>query len=248
MKRNDTYVSAAEPAPAAPARPAPTVELVSGKVLDNLWGGVGVSVALSAIYALLRIGAANLGVMGLPDWQHAAWAGLVFVLTGALAFGALTAWRASLDERERQGELDGLREDREAMQADIDEMAQEIAEYRKLYENAVSDLAEARAALHQAMGRNSDRYRAPEDDPVAPSVERDAQFLLQLMHSKQPAGWQSVTKTYNDWNRDRWEAARDLLEAAGVVRTVGNQTKLSELTYQASVSKLGAYCHSEWDS
>ena len=102
MKRNDasTYVSAAEPAaPAAPARPAPTVELVSGKVLDNLWGGVGVAVALSAIYALARIALANLGIMGLPAWQHAAWAGLVFALVGLTAFGMLTAWRASLDER-----------------------------------------------------------------------------------------------------------------------------------------------------
>lgn len=249
MKRNESYVSAAEPTAPAPAtRPAPTVELVSGKVLDNLWGGVGVAVALSAGYALVRIALANLGMMPLPTLVDVAWAVVAFVLVGALAFGVLTAWRASLDERERQGELDGLREDREAMQADIDEMAQEIAEYRKLYENAVSDLAEARAALHQAMGRNSDRYRAPEDDPVAPSVERDAQFLLQLMHAGQPAGRKSVTDLYSDWTRPRWEAARDLLEAAGVVRTVGNQTKPVESTYQASVGKLGAYCHSEWDS
>jgi hypothetical protein len=172
----------------------------------------------------------------------------VFALLGAAAFGVLTAWRASLDERERQGELDTLRDNEDAMLADIEVMATELAEYKRLYQNAVVDLAESRAVLHQAMGRNSDRYRAPEDDQVAASVERDAQFLLQLMHSKQPAGWQSVTKTYKDWNRDKWEAARDLLEAAGVVRTVGNQTKLSELTYQASVGKLGAYCHSEWDS
>lgn len=246
MKRNDadTFV-----APVAPAtRPAPTVELVSGKVLDNAWGGVGAAVALSAGYALVRIALANLGMMPLPSLVDAAWAIVIAIIIGAIVFGALTLWRASLDERERQGELDGLREDRALMQADIDELAEQVAEYRRLYENAVSDLAEARAALHQAMGRNSDRYRAPEDEPVAASVERDAQFLLQLMHSKQPAGWQSVTRTYNDWNRDRWEAARDLLEAAGVVRTVGNQTKLSELTYQASVGKLGAYCHGEWDS
>lgn len=248
MKRNDTYVSAAEPAPAAPARPAPTVELVSGKVLDNLWGGVGVSVALSAIYALLRIGAANLGVMGLPDWQHAAWAGLVFVLTGALAFGALTAWRASLDERERQGDINAMASRIADDDEYIDELEAKVEEYRRLYENSVQDLAEARAALHQAMGRNSDRYRAPEDDPVAPSVERDAQFLLQLMHAGQPAGRKSVTDLYSDWSRPRWEAARDLLEAAGAVRTVGNQTKPVESTYQASVGKLGAYCHQEWDS
>lgn len=246
MKRNDadTFV-----APVVPAtRPAPTVELVSGKVLDNFYGGVGAAVALSAGYALLRIILANLGIMALPSLVEAAWAVVAFALVGLLAFGSLTAWRASLDERERQGELDGLREDRGLMLADIEELAAQVAEYRRLYENAVNDLAEARAALHQALGRNSDRYRAPEANPVAASVERDAQFLLQLMHSKQPAGWQSVTRTYNDWNRDRWEAARDLLESAGVVRTVGNQTKLSELTYQASVGKLGAYCHSEWDS
>ena len=254
MKRQDTaaknWVPNVEPTPvpAAPARPAPTVELVSGKVLDNLWGGVGVAVALSAIYALVRIALANIGMMPLPDLQHAAWAGLVFALVGLTAFGALTAWRASLDERERQGDINAMA----ARIADddeyIDTLEAKVDEYRRLYENSVQDLAEARAALHQAMGRNSDRYRAPEQDPVPSSVERDAQFLLQLMYSGKPAGRKSVTDLYKDWTRPRWEAARDLLEAAGVVRTVGNQTEPGEATLQAATSKLGAYCHSEWDS
>lgn len=250
MKRHDAYVSAVEPAPvtATPARPAPTADSVSAKWRDNAGAWIGVTVLLSAGYALLRIGAANVGIAPLPDWQHAAWSLLVFILIGGAVFGWLMAWRSSLDERERQGEINGMVERIEDDAEYIDALEASVTEYRSLYENAVRDLAESRAALHQAMGRNSDRYRAPEDDPVTASVERDAQFLLQLMYSGQPAGWQSVTGKYNDWNRKKWEAARDLLEAAGCISTVGNQTKPSEATHQAAVSKLGAYCHSEWDS
>ena len=250
MKRNGAFVPAVEPSPvtATPARPAPTADSVSAKWRDNAGAWIGVTVLLSAGYALLRIGAANVGMMPLPDWQHAAWSLLVFTLIGGAVFGWLMAWRSSLDERERQGEIDGMVARIEDDAEYIDALETSVTEYRSLYENAVRDLADSRAALHQAMGRNSDKYRAPEEETVTASVERDAQFLLQLMYSGQPAGWQVVTKTYNDWNRKKWEAARDLLEAAGVVRTVGNQTKPSELTHQAAVSKLGAYCHSEWDS
>ena len=250
MKRHDAYVPAVEPAPvtATPARPAPTADSVSAKWRDNLGAWIGVTVLLSAGYALLRIGAANVGIVPLPGAEHSAWSFGVFTLIGGVAFGWLMAWRSSLDERERQGEIDGMVARIEDDAEYIEQLEEKVTEYRSLYENAVRDLAESRAALHQAMGRNSDKYRAPEEETVTASVERDAQFLLQLMYSGQPAGWQSVTGKYNDWNRKKWEAARDLLEAAGCISTVGNQTKPSELTHQAAVSKLGAYCHSEWDS
>ena len=253
MKRKDVWVSAEAPQPTAPApatRPAPTPDSVSAQWRDNLGMGIGVFCVLVSGFFIAQIVSGKFGL-----WRNfwtdidttATWIAFSF-LAGVQAYGWLMAWRSSIDEIERQNTINILRSNETAMLEDINALVAKRDEYEQKYENAIVSLAEARAALHQAMGRNSDRYRAPEDDPVAPSVERDAQFLLQLMHSKQPAGWQSVTKTYKDWNRDKWEAARDLLEAAGAVRTVGNQTKLSELTYQASVGKLGAYCHSEWDS
>lgn len=244
MKRNDTYVSAAEPTPAAPARPAPTVELVSGKVLDNLWGGVGVAVALSAIYALARIALANLGMMGLPDWQHAAWAGLVFALTGALAFGALTAWRASLDERERQGDMNAM----VARIADDDDyietLEKKIAAMELERANLIDDLAETRRSLHQAMGQASARYRQPEEE-VEPEAERNAKFLLQLAYRDKWRGRDYIVKTYDNWTPTMWTEARNLLELAGIVRTVGRETELLKPDYASAVVTLAAYCHND---
>ena len=244
MKRNDTYVSAAEPTPAAPSRPAPTVELVSGKVLDNLWGGVGVAVALSAIYALARIAAANLGVMPLPTWQHAAWAAHVFALIGLFAFGALTAWRASLDERERQGDINAMA----ARIADddeyIDTLEQKIAAMELERANLIDDLAETRRSLHQAMGQASARYRQPEED-VEPEAERNAKFLLQLAYRDKWRGRDYIVKTYDNWTPTMWTEARNLLELAGIVRTVGRETELLKPDYASAVVTLAAYCHND---
>lgn len=245
MKRKDVWVSAEAPQPTAPApatRPAPTVELVSGKVLDNLWGGVGVAVALSAGYALVRILLANLGMMPLPSLVDVAWALVAFVLVGALAFGMLTAWRASLDERERQGELDGLREDREAMQADIDELVSELAEYKRLYQNAQDDIAEMRRSLHASMANASQRYRQPEQE-VEAEAERNAKFLLQLAYRGEKWGRDRIVQTYDNWTPTMWTEARNLLELAGIVRTVGRTTELLKPDFATAVVALAAYCH-----
>lgn len=248
MKRQDTaaknWVPNVEPAHAAPARPAPTVELVSGKVLDNLWGGVGVAVALGAIYALLRIGAANLGMMQLPSWQHAAWAGLVFSLVGLFAFGALTAWRASLDERERQGDINAMA----ARIADddeyIDTLEAKIAAMELERANLIDDLAETRRSLHQAMGQASARYRQPDED-VEPEAERNAKFLLQLAYRDKWRGRDYIVKTYDNWTPTMWTEARNLLELAGIVRTVGRETELLKSDYSSAVVALAAYCHND---
>lgn len=249
MKRNDTattgknYVPAVEPA-TAPGRAAPTVELVSGKVLDNLWGGVGVAVALSAIYALLRIGMANVGMMPLPDWQHAAWAGLVFALVGLFAFGALTAWRASLDERERQGDINAMAARIEDDNEYIESLEQKIAAMEVERANLIDDLAETRRSLHQAMGQASARYRQPEED-VEPEAERNAKFLLNLAYRGDKWGRDHIVRTYDNWTPTMWTDARNLLEIAGIVRTVGRQSELLKPDYSSAVVALSAYCHND---
>ena len=227
MKRNDTYVSAAEPTPAAPARPAPTVELVSGKVLDNLWGGVGVAVALSAIYALARIGMANLGIMPLPDWQHAAWAGLVFSLVGLFAFGALTAWRASLDERERQGDIDSMRDAIDDRDEYIDELEAKVAELRSRLDNALLELqheqAQARATMAQA------RQYVPNvsisDEPIDQRTYDDAVILTERSTRNLDYSRDKVC-TDLGWTTTRWYAARDLLVSCGNWQRTGKKTEV----------------------
>jgi len=229
MKRQDTaaknWVPNVEPAPAAPARPAPTVELVSGKVLDNLWGGVGVAVALSAIYALLRIGAANLGMMGLPDWQHAAWAGLVFALTGALAFGALTAWRASLDERERQGDINAMA----ARIADdddyIDKLEAKVEELRSRLDSALLELQHEQAQARATMAQSRQFVPAggTTDEPIDKRTYDDAVILTERSTRNLDYSRDKVCQELG-WTTTRWYAARDVLVECGNWRRDGQKT------------------------
>lgn len=243
MKRNDTYVSAAEPTPAAPARPAPTVELVSGKVLDNLWGGVGVAVALSAIYALARIALANLGIMPLPDWQHAAWAGLVFSLVGMVAFGALTAWRASLDERERQGEINGMAEALEDRDEYIDELEERIANQEQTIANLRQDLAE-RMIMQQTLTRQAQRTYTPSveaaDEPVDSGVYRDARLLVERACRNQPYSKDKICAMFG-WSQGQWRAAHQLAQDAGLFRVVGNRTELLVDDLNTALSIMDVY-------
>ena len=229
MKRNESYVSAAEPTAPAPAtRPAPTVELVSGKVLDNLWGGVGVAVALSAGYALVRILLANLGMMPLPSLVDVAWAVVAFALVGALAFGMLTAWRASLDERERQGELDTLRDNEAAMLADIDEMAQEIAELKTKLAYAQRDLQE-RIVLQQQMQAKAQRTYTPSaqvaENEIPFAVYDKARQLVERACRNLPASKDKVCAILG-WTQGEWREAHQLAQDAGLFRVVGNRTEL----------------------
>jgi len=227
MKRNDanTFVPAVEPT-AAPARPAPTVELVSGKVLDNLWGGVGVAVALSAIYALARIALANLGMMPLPGWQHAAWAGLVFALVGLFAFGALTAWRASLDERERQGDIDSMRDAIDDRDEYIDELEAKVAELEVRLNNALMESQREHAAARAAMAETKEYVPAggTASEPLPRQLYDDAVLLINLStdgmkdHAKD-----KVCRTYG-LTSTRWFAARDVLVACKVWRRLNGAT------------------------
>lgn len=250
MKRNDNaskgFVSASPPAPTlapiAPRAPLVTPDSVMAKWRDNLGAWIGVTVLLSASYALLRIGLANANLFPLPTAEGAAWSFFVFVLIGGAAFGWLMAWRASLDERERQGELDGLREDRELMQADIDELVSKLAEYKRLYQNAQDDIAEMRRSLHASMANASQRYRQP-DEEVEAEAERNAKFLLNLAYRGEKWGRDRIVQTYDNWTPTMWTEARNLLELSGIIRTVGRTTELLKPDYATAVVALAAYCH-----
>ena len=257
MKQNDTattgknFVPPVEPTQ-APTRPAPTVELVSGKVLDNLWGGVGVAVALSAIYALLRIGLANVGMMPLPDWQHAAWAGLVFALIGVVAFGVLTAWRASLDERERQGDIDSMRDAIDDRDEYIDELEERIANQEQTIANLRQDLAERMMLQQRAEMKASQRatYTPSVEaatEPIDSGIYRDARLLVERACRNQPYSKYAICGDgkkpglLKDWTQDRWRAAHKLAQEAGLFRVVGNQTELLVDDLNTALSIMDVY-------
>lgn len=246
MKRQNAYVPAVEPTvvATAPARLAPTADSVSAKWRDNLGAWIGVTVALSAGYALLRMVAARFGIVPLPDWQHAAWSFVSFFLAGGLAFGALMTWRSSLDERERQGEIDAMRERIEDDSEYIEELEQKITAMEVERANMIDDLAETRRSLHQAMGQASARYRQPDED-VEPTAERNAKFLLQLAYRGDKWGRDHIVRTFDNWTPTMWTEARNLLELSGIVRTVGKSTELLKPDYSSAVVALAAYCHSD---
>lgn len=249
MKRNDratpNFVPPTAPTPVAtpsPARPAPTADSVAAKWRDNLGAWIGVAVLLSAGYTLLRIGLANVGIVPLPDAEHSAWSFLVFTLIGGVAFGWLMAWRSSLDERERQGEINAMVERIEDDAEYIEHLEAKVTELKLAYANLEDDLAETRRSLHMAMGQASQSYRQP-DEEVEPMAERNAKFLLNLAYRGDKWGRDHIVRTYDNWTPTMWTEARNLLELAGIVRTVGKATELLKPDYSTAVVALGAYCH-----
>ena len=238
MKQNGAFVSAVEPAPtpvtATSARPAPTADSVAAKWRDNLGAWIGVTVLLSAGYALLRIGLANVGMMPLPGAEHSAWSFGVFVLIGGVAFGWLMAWRSSLDERERQGEIDGMVARIEDDAEYIEQLEERISELNQALSNTRQDLQE-RMVLQQRYQAQAQRTYTPSveaaEQPVDSSVYRDARLLVERACRNQPYSKNAICGDGKkpgifDWTQDRWRAAHQLAQEAGLFRVVGNRTEL----------------------
>lgn len=244
MKGNN-FVPAVAP---MPPRPAPTADNVSAKWRDNLGAWIGISTMLTGGYSLMRIGLANANLMPLPSAQGAAWAMAVFVIIGGIAFGWLMAWRSSLDERERQGEIDAMRDEILALEAEKSELEAEIsdAEIRytnmKLqYEQAVEDLASVRNSLHRAMNQ-SNRFVVPAEQ-TEPAEEKNAKFLLGIAYRDRWRGRDYIVATYAGWTPTMWTDARNLLEKAGIIRTINKQVEMLKPDYDSAIVALSAYCH-----
>ena len=230
MKRNGAFVPAVEPAPvtATPARPAPTADSVAAKWRDNLGAWIGVTVLLSAGYALLRIGLANVGMMPLPGAEHSAWSFGVFTLIGGVAFGWLMAWRSSLDERERQGEIDGMVARIEDDAEYIEQLEEKVTELETKLAYAQRDLQE-RIVLQQQYQAQKQRTYTPSaqvaEDAVPFSVYDKARQLVERACRNLPASKDKVCTTLG-WTQSEWREAHQLAQDAGLFRVVGNRTEL----------------------
>lgn len=243
--KGSNFVSAVEP---IPARPAPTADNVAAKWRDNLGAWIGISTMLTGAYSLLRIGLANANLVPLPSAQGAAWALVVFVIIGGIAFGWLMAWRSSLDERERQGEIDAMRDAISMLEAEKLELEAEIsdAEIRytniKLqYEQVTEDLASVRNSLHRAMNQ-SNRFVVPVEK-AEPAEEKNAKFLLGIAYRDRWRGRDYIVETYAGWTPTMWTEARNLLEHAGIIRTINKQVELLKPDYDSAIVALSAHCH-----
>jgi len=213
---------------------------------DNAGAGIGVLAVIVGLRVLAQIVGAGLGVVDspLPSGESMAIWLIIGAVSGVVLFGVLMILRSALDEIVQYGEWSAMQAEIDELQAEALELSASADEYRRLYERAVEAASTARRDAHRAMRREStSTYVAPEPEAVDDDLELDARMLLQIMYSPEPAGWKSITNKYADWTRARWTAARDLLEDAECVRTVGNQTKPVEATVDAGLAKLSAYCN-----
>lgn len=230
MKRNDAFVSAVEPAPvtATPARPAPTADSVSAKWRDNAGAWIGVTVLLSAGYALLRIFAANAGMMPLPDWQHVAWSFLVFTLVGGVVFGWLMWWRSSLDEKERQMSLDQADAAIKDRDDYINKLEKKIDELEVRLNNELLNSEREQAAARAAMAQTREYVPAggTSSAPLPRQLYDDAVLLINLSTDGMRDHAKDNVCTKYGLTSTRWFAARDVLVACKVWRRATGSTEV----------------------
>lgn len=244
MKRNDanTFVPAVEPS-TAPPRPAPTADSVSAKWRDNLGAWIGVSVLLSCLYALARITFANIGMMPLPSLVEAAWSILVFVIIGGVAFGWLMAWRSSLDERERQGEIDAMVARIEDDNEYINALEAKVTELETKLSYAQRDLQERIVYQQQQQARQQRTYTPsaqPADEAVPFAVYEKARQLVERACRNLPYSKDKVCPLLG-WSQGEWREAHQVAQNAGIFRVVGNRTELLVDDLETALAIMDVY-------
>ena len=221
-----------------------TSDNVLAKWVDNTGAGIGVFAFVIGLRMLVQIVA---GAVGLAESQWIdlgaakLWGGIGAVL-GIIAFSALMVLRSAMDELVQYNEWSAMQNEIAERDAEIDELHAELDALRMRYDNAVADLAETRRSLHGAMSQATQRYRTPEQ-PAEPTAQRDAKFLIGLAYRSSKWSRDHVVRTYTDWTPTRWTEARNLLEQAGIARTVANRTELLYADESTAVAALAAFSH-----
>lgn len=246
MKRNDTATPGARTyVPAVIDQPkTQTSDSVLAKWVDNAGAAIGVFAVVVGLRVLAQIIGAAVGLAAsqLPSLDSVQlWAAIGAVL-GVIVFGVLMVLRSAMDELVQYNEWSAMQQELEERDAEVAELEDELAAMRQRYANAIEDLAETRRSLHGAMAQAAQRYRAPEQ-PAEPAVQRDAKFLIGLAYRGSKWSRDHVVRTYADWTPTRWTDARNLLEQAGIVRTVANRTELLYADESTAVAALAAFSH-----
>lgn len=231
--------------PAVVDQPEPqTSDNVLAKWVDNAGAAIGVFALVLGSRALVQIiaGAVGLAASQWIDLDAAKLWGAIGAVLGIIAFGALMVLRSAMDELVQYNEWSAMQEELAERDTEIDELHAELDALRQRYDNAVADLAETRRSLHGAMAQAAQRYRTPEQ-PAEPAAQRDAKLLIGLAYRGSKWSRDHVVKTYADWTPTRWTDARNLLEQAGIVRTVANRTELLYADESTAVAALAAFSH-----
>ncbi len=246
MKRNESYVSAAEPTAPAPAtRPAPTPDSVSAQWRDNLGMGIGVFCVLVSGFFIAQIVGGKFGL-----WRNfwtdidatPTWIAFSF-LAGVQAYGWLMAWRSSIDEIERQNTINILRSNEQAMLADIKDMENEIANLETKLAYAQRDLRE-RIVLQQQYQAKAQRTYTPSaqvaENEIPFAVYDKARQLVERACRNLPASKDKVCAILG-WTQAEWREAHQLAQDAGLFRVVGRQTELLVDDLETALAIMDVY-------
>ena len=263
MKRKDanTFVPAVEPEPVRPETPvgaaqirlAPqTTETVLAVWRNNAGMGIGVfSVLVSGFFIVQIIG----GKAGI--WRNI-WTDLDGTLTwlafsalaGVHAFGWLMIWRSNLDERRMQGELNEAADAVKDRDEYIDKLEERIAAQETTIANLRQDLAERMMLQQRAEMKAAQRTYTPSvesaEQPIDSAIYRDARLLVERACRNQPYSKYAICGDGKkpgifDWTQDRWRAAHQLAQDAGLFRVVGNRTELLVDDLNTALSVIDVY-------
>lgn len=241
------FVAAHEPAP----RSAPSNDAVSAKWKDNAGVWIGTFAALMGAQVIVFLA---LYVIGWHDTWYPPWSALqqwaVFSFAlGMILFGLLMAWRSSLDEREKAGELMYWQGLVEQAQADLEEAAARIEELQQRLDMAQVELRDQYVQMQVAM-RSAKQFvpeaPAASSEPVPIAIYRDAALLASLsLTPGMEYSRDKVCRKYS-WTTSRWYAARDLLVAANVWAKGDKTTEILAQSRPAGLAMLSLYAgHNE---
>lgn len=213
-----TYVPAQPPELHQQAPQGATVQTVWALWLGNLGAGVGAAVVLFVVLLML----AKVELLPALAWALSG---------GAVVFGGLMVLRFSLDEIVEAWEWQRLLADNTALVEENDLLRQRIASLE-------DDINYER--LQRAV-----RARVPEPNRVSvmptvePSARKDAETLLQR-HYMGMSFARDVMGDKCGWPPSRWNAAMEILKAAGIAQSVGKRTVIQVATMTEAMSRLDA--------
>lgn len=221
------------------ARPRSTPREVLAKWLDNFGVGVGASVATGVGMWLLHA----------PDTAMAGTAGAA----GLATFAAMMVWRGMIDEasdwrnvrsvrrivsatqrdyatqtRTMRTRLDAAYDEIEALERSLDRMTHE------------RDVAVAELTRERHTAQTNARSTFVPAVEVTPQELADATEMVRWRYQFSRHLSRRVAEDTKQWTQPRWEAAKTVLEDAGVI-TITNGVTTYPATLDEAMQRLGAY-------
>ena len=218
------------------ARPRPTPRDVLAVWMGNAGAGLGAGLVVG-------VGAS---VFGVPLWPQGAQAAGV---AAGVVFGAAMVWRALTDEATAQLSNRKVRRTVEQIQRECDQRVKRLTTQLGAAFDAIEALeGELDRMTRQRDAALSDARTARQATPnyvapvrIEPQELTDAETMIRhRFDTGQPLSL-GVAKDSRKWTQPRWQAALDLLVAAGVVYVQGTRQRYVHDTLGEAMSELHTY-------